>query len=74
MDNDDIGLLFFFDFVFVFDRSIDLFVGWNDDTIQLNLFTVINKNLTFIYFIELFTALSPGVLIRINKYICRSNV
>ena len=49
MDNDDIGLLFFFDFVFVFDRSIDLFVGWNDDTIQLNLSTVTNKNLTFIY-------------------------
>ena len=66
----DINILFIFDFVFVFDRSLDLFVGWFVDTNQLeqNLFNVIAKNLSFIFFIEVAVAMSPQILMRIAPY------
>lgn len=70
MDLNNIRILFVFDFVFVFDRSLDLFVGWYVDTNQLesNLFTVIAKNLSIIFFVEVLVAMSPQILISWSPY------
>lgn len=68
MKNEDLFSLFIFDVIFIFDRFLDLFVGYyqEDGQLEKSLARVINSNMSMKIFFEIFMTFGPLMIARRN--------
>jgi hypothetical protein len=61
--------LMFFDFCFMTDRIIDLFIGFSkkDGSLEKSIKNVIFKNFSFSFWLEIFYVAGPFILLDLNQ-------